>query len=155
MPSDERLGRFAPAVVFGTALLVYLRTLLPGIAFGDWGEMQTVPHVLGVAHPTGYPTYVLLAGSPSSSRSGAVAFRLNLLSALLVAAALATVGAIAGRLGVRPLLAIAGALALGVVGTVWAAATVAEVNPLHLFFCALLLHRAVVWEDAPADRSTW
>ena len=34
---------------------------MPGIAFGDWGEMQTVPHVLGVAHPTGYPTYILLA----------------------------------------------------------------------------------------------
>ncbi len=147
MPSDERLGRLAPAVIFGTAMVVYLRTLLPGIAFGDWGEMQTVSHVLGVAHPTGYPTYVLLGWIAQLVPIGSVAFRLNLLSAVLVAAALATVGAIAGRLGVRPLLAIAGALALGFIGTVWAAATVAEVNPLHLLFCALLLHRAVVWED--------
>ena len=63
-----------------------------------------------------------------------------------MATSLATVCAIAQRLGVRPLLAIAGALALGAVGTVWAAATVAEVNPLHLLFCALLIHRALVWE---------
>ena len=45
-----------PAIVVLVALAVYVRTLLPGLAFGDWGEMQTVPHVLGVAHPTGYPT---------------------------------------------------------------------------------------------------
>ena len=66
-----------------------------------------------------------------------------------MATALATLCAIAQRLGVRPLLAAAMALALGAVGTVWAAATVAEVNPLHLLFCALLIHRALVWE---ADR---
>ncbi len=136
----------APTTVGLVSLLVYLRTLLPGIAFGDWGEMQTVSHVLGVAHPTGYPTYVLLGWLAQLVPVGSVAFRLNLLSAVLVAGALATVCAIAGRLGVRPILAIAGALALGAVGTVWAAATVAEVNPLHLLLCALLIHRALVWE---------
>ena len=147
-PPAGRAGaaRLAPAVVAGVALIVYGRTLLPGIAFGDWGEMQTVSHVLGVAHPTGYPSYVLLGWLAQLVPIGSVALRLNLMSAVLVAAALATVCAIAGRLGVRPILAIAGALALGAVGTVWAAATVAEVNPLHLLLCALLLHRALVWE---------
>ena len=35
----------------------------------------------------------------------------------------------------------------------WAAATVAEVNPLHLLFAALILHRALVWEKrrSPLD----
>ena len=144
---QSRLARLAPAVVATVALLVYLRTLLPGVAFGDWGEMQTVSHVLGVAHPTGYPTYVLLGWLAQLVPIGSVAFRLNLMSAVLVASALATVCAIAGRLGVRPVLAIAAALALGAVGTVWAAATVAEVNPLHLVLCALLIHRALVWEE--------
>ena len=36
--------------------------------------------------------------------------------------------------------------------TVWAAATVAEVNPLHLLFVALLLHRALVWEERRRTR---
>ena len=31
------------------------------MAFDDWGEMQTVPWVLGIPHPTGYPTYVMAA----------------------------------------------------------------------------------------------
>jgi hypothetical protein len=148
--TGARAAQLTPAIVGGIALLVYLRTLLPGLAFGDWGEMQTVPHILGVAHPTGYPTYILLAWLTELVPIGSVAFRANLLSAVLVAAALATATAIAGRLGVRPLVAMAAGLSLGAVGTVWAAATVAEVNPLHLLLCALLLHRALVWESRRA-----
>jgi hypothetical protein len=146
LPGDVRAAGLAPAIVGGVALLVYLRTLLPGLAFGDWGEMQTVPHILGIAHPTGYPTYILLAWLTELVPIGSVAFRSNLLSAVLVAASLATATATAGRLGVRPLVAIAAGLSLGAVGTIWAAATVAEVNPLHLLLCALLLHRALIWE---------
>ena len=126
--------------------------MLPGIGFGDWGEMQTVPHLLGVAHPTGYPTYVLLGWFAQLVPLGSIAFRANLLSAVLVSGALATVVAILLRLGVRPLIAAAAALALGAIPTVWAAATVAEVNPLHLLFVALLLHRALVWEEERRTR---
>ena len=64
LPADARPSlwvRLLPAIVGGVALVVYARTLMPGIAFGDWGEMQTVAHVLGVAHPTCYPTYIMLA----------------------------------------------------------------------------------------------
>jgi hypothetical protein len=147
------LAAFAPAVAFLVALLVYVRTLMPGVAFGDWGEMQTVPHVLGIAHPTGYPTYILIAAIAELVPIGSVAYRANLLSAIFVAGALATLVAIAIRLRVPPLVAIGAALAIGVVGTVWAAATVAEVNPLHLLLAALILHRALVWEDDPSQKN--
>jgi hypothetical protein len=125
---------------------------MPGMAFGDWGEMQTVPHVLGVAHPTGYPTYILLAWLAQLAPLGSIAFRTNLLSAVLVAGTLAVTVAILMRLEVRPGIALGAALALGAVRTVWAAATVAEVNPLHLFFVALLLHQALVWEERRETR---
>ena len=117
------------------------------MAFGDWGEMQTVPHVLGVAHPTGYPSYIALSWLAHLVPIGSVAFRANLLSAVLVAGALAVTVAILLRLGCRPVIAAAAALALGAIGTVWRAATVSEVNPLHLLFVALLLHRTLVWEE--------
>ncbi len=143
--------RAAP-IVGAVALLVYVRTMLPGIAFGDWGEMQTVPHVLGVAHPTGYPTYILVAWLAELVPLGSVAFRANLLSAICVSIAVGTLALIAVRLGVRPLLAAAAALAFAVVGTVWAAATVAEVNPLHLALIALLIHRALVFEERRSTR---
>jgi Protein of unknown function (DUF2723) len=138
--------RFGPLIVGVVSFAVYLRTVMPGVAFGDWGEMQTVPHVLGVAHPTGYPTYILLAWLAELVPIGSVAFRANAFSAALVAAALATVALIAERLGARPAIAVAAAFALGATGTVWAAATVSEVNPLHLLLVALILHRALVWE---------
>jgi hypothetical protein len=144
--------RIGPLVVGGVAFVVYLRTLLPGIAFGDWGEMQTVPHVLGIAHPTGYPTYILLAWLVELLPIGSVALRANILSAALVAIALATTTAIALRLGARPTVGIAAGLGLGAIGTVWAAATVAEVNPLHLALIALLIHRALVWEETRRRR---
>ena len=146
-------ARLAAAIVGVVAVVAYLRTLMPGIAFGDWGEMQTVPHVAGIAHPTGYPSYIILAGLAELVPIGSFAFRANLFSAVCVAAALATVTLIALRLGVRPLIAIAAGLALGAVGSVWAAATVAEVNPLHLLFAALIVHRTLVWEErrSPAD----
>lgn len=143
----SRLARLVPTIVVGVALIVYARTLMPGVAFGDWGEMQTVAHVLGVAHPTGYPTYIILAWLAELVPIGSVAFRANLLSAVFVGATLGTLTVISMRLGVRPIIAGAGALALGAVGTVWAASTVAEVNPLHLLFGALILHRALVWEE--------
>ena len=151
--TGETGARLGAALVAGLALVVYVRTLLPSQAFGDWGEMQTVPHVLGIAHPTGYPTYVLLAWLAELPPIGSVAFRANLLSAVFVALTLATFVLICRRLGVRTTLAVAAGLALGAVGTVWAAATVAEVNPLHLLFAALILHRALVWEArrAPSD----
>ncbi len=122
------------------------------MAFGDWGEMQTVPRVLGITHPTGYPTYVLIGWVAQLLPVESVAFRANLLSAVLVAAALAVTVAILLRLGIRPLIAVTAALSLGAVRTVWSVATVAEVNALHLFFVALLLHRALVWEDTRRPR---
>ena len=149
-PKGIDLSRPAVLASFAAGLIgfvVYVRTLLPGMAFGDWGEMQTVPHVLGVAHPTGYPTYIVLSWLAHLAPIGSVAFRANLLSAVLVAGTLAVMVALLLRLGCRPLIAAAAALALGAIGTVWTAATVAEVNPLHLLFVALLLHRALAWEQ--------
>src|SRR4051794_22260460 len=44
----------------GLAGLVYLLTLTPSIAWGDSPELVTGARMLGVAHPTGYPLYMLL-----------------------------------------------------------------------------------------------
>jgi len=137
----------APIGVAVVALLLYLRTMLPGLAFDDWGEMQTVPHVLGIAHPTGYPTYVLVAWAFELLPIGEVAFRANLLSGVCVALALAFATAAQQRLGVSPLVAAVASLAAGLVGTIWVSAVVAEVNPLHLLLMAMLIERSLAWAD--------
>jgi hypothetical protein len=138
--------------VGAAALAIYLWTLLPGIAFGDWGELQTVPWVLGIAHPTGYPSYVLLAAAADRIPIGTVAWRGNVLSAVLVAASLSVTVLILRRLDVRASIAAAGALAVGAATTVWSAALVAEANPLHLLLAALIVHRALVWAERRSVR---
>ena len=144
--------RLAPAVTFAISLALYLRTLLPGMAFDDWGELQTVPHVLGISHPTGYPTYILTAWLFELLPIGSVAFRANLLAAVCVAVALAAMTSTTLRLGVRPAIAVAAAVATGAIGTIWASAVVAEVNGLHLAFIALIVDRSLAWADERRTR---
>ena len=152
-PVPPSLGeRLAPVLVFVASLVLYLRTLLPGMAFDDWGEMQTVPHVLGIAHPTGYPTYILTAWLFELLPFGSVAFRANLFAAVCVAVALAAMTNTTMRLGVRPAIAAAVALATAAIGTVWASAVIAEVNALHLALIALIVDRSLAWADGLRTR---
>ena len=99
------------------AFVVYVLTLMPGVSVGDWAEMQKAPPALDIAHPTGYPTYVLLGKLWSFLPIGSVAFRMNLLSAVYAAVAVGLTVLILGRLGVRPTLAWAGAMLLAFTGT--------------------------------------
>ena len=152
-PVPPSLGmRLAPVFVFVASLVLYARTLLPGMAFDDWGEMQTVPHVLGIAHPTGYPTYILTAWLFELLPFGSIAFRANLFAAVCVAVALTAMTNTTMRLGVRPTIAAAVAIAIGATGTVWVAAVVADVDPLHLGLMALLVDRSLAWADGRRTR---
>ena len=54
-------SHLAPAVVVGVlAFAAAWLALLPGVGFWDTAEFQAVGPLLGTAHPTGFPTYVLL-----------------------------------------------------------------------------------------------
>ena len=48
----KRRGMVTGSIAFLVAIWAYLRTLMPGPAFMDTGEFQTVTYVLGIAHPT-------------------------------------------------------------------------------------------------------
>ena len=134
------------------ALAIYAATALRGVSFGDWAEMQQVPARLEIPHTTGFPLYTLLGWLFSLLPVGSVAYRADLLSAAAAAASVAVAVLIAGRLAVRPLVALAAAVALTGTSTLWEEATFAEMNGLHLLLSALLVHRALVWRDARRDR---
>ncbi len=145
-------GNVTAVISFLVAEIVYIRTLLPGVSFGDWAESELLHSRLGILHPTGYPLYTLLGKAFSLIPIESLAFRANLLSATAAAAAVGVAVLIAVRLGVRPVIAGGAALALAFTGTIWQEATFSEMNSLHLFLVALLLHRAVVWRDDRRDR---
>src|SRR5918996_876594 len=50
-----------PPVLIGVAAFAAARlAMMPGLGYWDTAELQTVAPLLGTAHPTGFPTYVLL-----------------------------------------------------------------------------------------------
>ncbi len=154
---DRVRERVSPASLaalasFAIAAIVYVRTLLPGVSFGDWAESELLLSRFGVLHPTGYPLYSLIGKAFSLIPIASVAWRANALSATAAAAAVGVAVLIAVRLGVRPAIAMAAALALAFTGTLWEEATFSEMNTLHLLLVALLLHRALVWRDERRTR---
>lgn len=146
------LAELAATAVFGIALVVYVRTLLPGVSVGDWAEMQWIPARLGIPHPTGYPLYVLLGKLFSLIPIGSLGYRAELLSAVAAAGAAGTAVLIAARLGARPVIAAAAGLSLAVTGELWLEATFSEMNGLHLLLMAAVIHRAIVWRAERRDR---
>jgi hypothetical protein len=142
----------AAIAVFAVALVVYVRTLLPGVSVGDWAEMQWIPAQLGIPHPTGYPLYILLGKAFSLLPIGSLAFRAELLSAVAAAGAAGAAVLIAARLGARPVIALAAGLSLAATGELWLEATYSEMNGLHLLLMAAVIHRAIVWRAERRDR---
>ncbi len=91
----ERRAVIGGAVVGLVALAVYWLTLAPDLTAAHWGgdggELITTAVTLGIPHPPGYPTYVLLGKLFSFLPVGSVAYRFNLFSAVAVALAAAVV----------------------------------------------------------------
>ena len=83
-PQSLGLVAWAALIAGFVAFALGRWALLPGLGFWDTGELQVVGPVLGTAHPTGFPAYVILAwlASVVFVPLGDPAFRTNLLSAV-------------------------------------------------------------------------
>ncbi len=140
--TEARRDRWWALALGAAALVLYLATLAPTVTtvFDDSLEFQVVLPSLGIAHPTGYPLYTLLGWLFSRLPVGDLAYRVNLLSALAGAAAVAALFLTGRRLGSGrlPAALMAGVFALST--TWWSQATIAEVYTLHGLAVALILY---------------
>lgn len=166
----------SPAVLAGAALCaasltLYLLTLAPTLTWGwngkgaDGGELLAAANTLGIPHPPGYPTYTLLLRSFTALVPvGDFAYRGNLLSAVLAAAAVFTVYWAALRLcrSIKPdapaVLAMTGAALGSAVFAAsplfWSQAIITEVYALNALFAgALLLLATGLALAPPSDRA--
>jgi hypothetical protein len=135
--------------VFGLCLAVYILTLAPGVLGGDSGELQYIPYILGVAHPTGYPLYTLLGWLWTHGVVvGDVAYRMNLLSALLGASTAAVLYLIVHHLTSRHVPALLAAVLFAFSPTFWMQTIVAEVYTLNTVFVVLVIYLLLRWEAA-------
>ena len=132
----------------GLTLLLYWRTLTPGLLSGDGGEFQTLVHLLGNTHPTGYPVYLALGKLFTLLPLGEIAYRVNLFSAVMAAVAVAGVY-LAGRLLAKhKAVACVGALALAVSPTFWSQALIAEVYTAGAAFFIWILVALLIWDQS-------
>lgn len=121
-------------------LIVYAITLHPGLPAGDSGELITAAWTGGIAHPPGYPLYVMLAGAWAHLLPlGSVAWRMNLFSAVCMALAAGVVALTVARLSRSHLAALIAAWAFAFAAPVWKYALVAEVFGLNALLAALAL----------------
>ena len=108
--------------------------------------MNTVPFILGLAHPTGYPSEILLGWLFSHLwMIGEVSYRLALLNAIEVAAASSLLCGLAVAERVDGFVAMLGALAFAVTFPVWAHATHTDVFGLAIVLVSLTLVLVRQW----------
>ncbi len=170
MPAGFRGREVAPACFsFAASLSVYLFTLAPTITFGDPGELATAAYTLGVAHPPGYPLWLLLAKLFSFLPIGGPAYRLNLMSAMLDATAVGVLTLVISRTLPKACARIiprdafespvagmivgsaaaAAALVLAFSPSFWHQSVIAEVYALNSLLVCLILLLLAVWGENP------
>lgn len=145
-------------VVFVIAFLIYLLTLAPDLTWSHWGadggDFVTAALTGRVPHPPGAPVYMLLADIFVRLPWGTPAWRLNLLSAVMGAGAVAGVTAtllkrarseIADLQAYWPAAgaALVAGLALACAPLFWSQALITEVSTTAAFFAAWALFLAV------------
>ncbi|HXS70158.1 MAG TPA: DUF2723 domain-containing protein [Patescibacteria group bacterium] len=144
-----------PPLIVGVIAFVGARVaMMPGVSFWDTAELQTVAPLLGTAHPTGFPTYVLLGwvANVLLTPFGDPAFRMNLFAGLCAAVAAAVTVDLVRALTRSVVLGVMAGLGLAFTGIVWKLGTHAEAHALHLALVAILLRLLVAWEDGRRDR---
>ena len=156
-------GRYLVALFAGVGVSVfvfalYLGTLAPTVLpydspdLLDAAMLQMQVAVLGISHPTGYPTYLLLSHLFTYLPFGDVAYRTNLASAFWAALAVLVVYAAGLLLSRRVVAAAIGALTFGLGTALWSQAVIAEVYTLNALFVALAVLTLLLWRERRRDR---
>jgi len=144
------------------SFVLYFLTKAPTTSFWDCGEFIASSYIMGVPHPPGYPTFILLGRFFSILPiAGDIAVRINLLSVLgavasvfmafwlIVRIALGNKSEVPENwrkiaIGVG---ALAGAIIMGFSATFWANAVESEVYTVSMFLALLIHYMALLWAE--------
>ena len=149
MPEKPRLYfRLALIVILS---IVYANTLAPDITWANRGadgaDLIAATITGGVPHPSGYPTYMVLARLFQLIPIGSLAFRTNLMSAVIAILTALLISDLArrsvavkdGQAWLPDGMGFITGLAFGLSPLFWSQAVITEVYTLHAFFIALIL----------------
>ena len=136
--------RAVAALVALVGLVAYLSGVAPDVLYADGGELQAAGIAGGIAHPSGYPTFILLGQVFGRLLPGIPAWRMNVMSAGCGAAGLGLFAVVIAELGLSSAAVLAGALIYGASFTYWRNALGCEVYTLAIALFLLALWRTLV-----------
>jgi transmembrane protein TMEM260 (protein O-mannosyltransferase) len=138
---------------FALPAAVYVACVSPEPGAWDTAELQGVPYILGISHPTGFPLYVLLGFAWSHAIAiGSVAWRMNVMSAVVMAVVGAAGFGVALEFGASMPVALVATLWFSFTQNVWSHAIRAEAQNLAVVCCALAVYAFVRWLRGARDR---
>ncbi|HLY02134.1 MAG TPA: DUF2723 domain-containing protein [Candidatus Cybelea sp.] len=142
-PRLAALPRFA-AFAVPAAAYVASASVEPGS--WDTAELQGVPYILGIAHPTGFPLYTLVGYVWSHIVAvGSVAFRMNAMSGIAIAITALAAYAVAREIGAGRWVALFATLWFAFTQDVWAHAARAEAQDLAVVCEAIAIYVFLRW----------
>ncbi|MFY9664902.1 MAG: DUF2723 domain-containing protein [Candidatus Cybelea sp.] len=144
--------RLALLAAFALPAIVYFASASREPASWDTAELQGVPYILGISHPTGFPFYVLVGYVWSHAVVfGTVAWRMNAMSGVAIATAAAAAYALALEFGASIPVALLATFWFAFTQNVWAHAARAEAQDLAVACCALAIYAFTRWLRGAAD----
>jgi hypothetical protein len=179
--SSRRTELLCAGAVFVVAILLYTVTLAPTVTLVDSGELILAARGLGVAHPPGFPLWVMLGHLASLLPFGNVAMRINFSSAVFAALACAMLTLVVAELlitgsgfaepkragkagqqgrkletssGGRFLIfapAVGAGLLMAFDRTLWSYATITEVYALNALLILVVFFLVVRWRRRTAE----
>ncbi|HEM62095.1 MAG TPA: DUF2723 domain-containing protein, partial [Chloroflexi bacterium] len=163
-PPSSRADVVIAALLGVGCFALYVKTLAPTVLMADPAEFQLACYTLGLAHPTGYPLYLIVGWLWSHVvYLGDAAYRTNLLSAVFAASGvglfyLLVLPVLRGTLHERPgavlrAVAAVSTLSLALSRTYWSQALTAEVYALNSLFVVALLLVLLRWSESRSLRT--
>ncbi len=142
-PRLAALPRFAAFVIPAAA---YFASASAEPGSWDTAELQGVPYILGIAHPTGFPLYTLVGYVWSHvAIVGSVAFRMNAMSGVAIAITALAGYAVAREIGANRWVALFATLWFAFTQDVWAHAARAEAQDLAVACEAVAIYAFLRW----------
>ena len=139
--------------VYACTLMVYLCTAAPTVTAEDSGELITAAYTLGISHPPGYPLWCLLGKLFTLIIPvGSIAWRVNLLSAVLGACASGIVSVIANSFTKSFWASLTAGLLFGFSRDFWSQCVIAEVYSLNVLFFLIMLWCVIKFDEGHLTR---
>lgn len=140
---------FAPVLLFGGTLAIYLWSMPRTVVLEDDGLFLLTAYYNGIAHPPGYPLYMLLSHVATWMPVGTVAERVHGFTALIGALCCVALYHVIRKLLSENSYALIGSSAFGFSLAFWSQTIIAEVYSLNVLIILVLFGLSLDYARSP------